>query len=326
MTPSPRGQAGFTYIEVLIAMTLMLVITGASMAVFEAANRGTRDNQRLNEAQRDARVATDSLALRLRNLASPSDASGATSQQPVERALAQDLIFRTISSEGTPSAGNAQNLERYRYCLDGTGQLRSQRQTWTGADPGVPAGTACPAAGWSQTRIVAQHVTNGTRPVFHYELNPTEGAYSDQTSVAASAFSSMIGVRTSLWIDPDPARAPRETALTTRVYLRNQNRPPVARFTVSPTTGPATVQLNGSASEDPEGNQLSYEWLDNGVLKYPLDGKSNPSALYTVKLAAGSHSLQLRVRDVGDLTNVAVAKVVTCATTGGTTSCTVPAS
>jgi hypothetical protein len=177
-----------------------------------------------------------------------------------------------------------------------------------------------------QTRVVAQHVTNGARPVFHYELNPSEGAYTDQTEVAPPAFSSVIGVRESLWIDPDPARAPRETTLTTRVYLRNQNRPPIAHFTVSPTTGPATVQLNGSASEDPEGNQLSYEWLDNGALIYPVDGKANPSALYTVKLAAGSHSLQLRARDAGDLTSTAAAKVVTCATSGGTTSCVVPAS
>ena len=320
MTPAPRAEAGFTTIELLIAMTLMLIITAASLAVFDSVNRRTRDNQRLNEAQREARVATDALAVRLRNLASPSDAHGATSQQPIERADAQDIVFRTVNSEGAPSAQNPQNLERYRFCLGG-GRVYSQRQTWTGADPGMPGATACPGGGWTQTRVMAEHVTNAARPLFQYELNSSAGAYSDATQVTAAAFGSIVGVRSTLWIDPDTAAPPRETTLTTRVFLRNQNREPTARFTVA-ATGATAVQLNGSASEDPEGNPLSHEWLDNGALIHPLDGKPNPSALYTVKLAPGAHALQLRVRDAGDLTNTAPAKIVICTLT----SCAVPLS
>ena len=79
-----RHDRGFTLIEVLIAMTLMLVITGATLAVFATMERKTRDNQRINDQERSARVATDLLAKRLRNLASP--AGGGSAPQALERA------------------------------------------------------------------------------------------------------------------------------------------------------------------------------------------------------------------------------------------------
>ena len=96
---SARREDGFSLIELLLAMTLSLLILGATLAVFATAERGHRDNQRQNEAQDQVRFATDSLARRLRNLASPTDA-GATPQQPIERATSQDLIFRTVNSAG----------------------------------------------------------------------------------------------------------------------------------------------------------------------------------------------------------------------------------
>ena len=68
MTRSARsGQAGFTFIEVLLAMTLMLIIFAATLAVFTTMERGSSRNQKLNENQQQARVATDTLAKRLRN-------------------------------------------------------------------------------------------------------------------------------------------------------------------------------------------------------------------------------------------------------------------
>ena len=82
---SARREDGFSLIELLLAMTLSLLLLGATLAVFATAERGHRDNQRQNEAQDQVRFATDSLARRLRNLASPTDA-GATPQQPIERA------------------------------------------------------------------------------------------------------------------------------------------------------------------------------------------------------------------------------------------------
>ena len=114
---SARREDGFSLVELLLAMTLSLLLLGATLAVFATAERGHRDNQRQNEAQDQVRFATDSLARRLRNLASPTDA-GATPQQPIERATSNDLIFRTVNSAGSANpVTNPQNLQRYRYCL-----------------------------------------------------------------------------------------------------------------------------------------------------------------------------------------------------------------
>jgi hypothetical protein len=49
-----------------------------------------------------------------------------------------------------------------------------------------------------------------------------------------------------------------ETRLGSGVTLRNQNRVPVARLDVA-LSGQKLV-LNGSASEDPEGMPLTYQW------------------------------------------------------------------
>jgi prepilin-type N-terminal cleavage/methylation domain-containing protein len=319
VTRSLRSQSGFTFVEVLLAMTLMLIVFAATLAVFTVMERGASTNQRLNESQQQARVATDTLAKRLRNLASPSDSNVTLDQQPLERADAQDLVFRTVRSDGAPTAGNPQNLERYRYCLGTDKVLYEQRQTWTGTIPATPAATDCPGGGWTSTRTVVENVVNGTRPVFHYQGSPTPGTYSELTSVAPADFPTAIALRSTLFVDPDVARRPREATLTTRVFLRNQNRPPTAAITV--VASGRKITMNASMSDDPEGNALTYEWLDNNVpIIDPVTGTGYgflPNSTFSFNAAAGSHNLRVRVKDVGGLTALSPTRPVTC--TGTTT-------
>jgi type II secretory pathway component PulJ len=318
-----RDERGFTFIEVTIAMGLSLLVIAATLGVFSTMERRTRDNQRLNEEQLSARVATDSLARRLRNLASPTDndpaVAGYMTPQPLERAEAQDLIFRTVNSDGAATASNQQNLERYRYCLNTTTKiLYVERQTWTGIAPATPPSTSCgPGDGWpdDSRRVAAQNIVNGARPLFKYQVSPTPGTYSEQTSVSQANFPSGIAIRTQLWIDPDTLHPPGETTLTTRVFLRNQNRPPTAVFNA---TGSGTnIILNASSSDDPEGLALSYQWLDNGTVIKDWSNRSTfiyvpspkPTGSQTV-----THSITLKIRDVGNLspTTAPAAQTVTC--------------
>ena len=204
---STRRDTGFSLVELLLAMTLSLVILGATLTVFASAERGHRDNQRQNEAQDQVRFATDTLARRLRNLASPTDA-GTTPEQPIERANAQDLIFRTVNSAGAADPANPQNLQRYRYCLaPDKPLLYVQRQTWSAtADPGMPPGTDCPASGWSETSVAASSVTNGARAVFSYERNAI-GSFSEQPDVAEADFPTVVAIGTRLFVDPLAAQS-----------------------------------------------------------------------------------------------------------------------
>ena len=281
-------------------MTLSLLLLGATLAVFATAERGHRDNQRQNEAQDQVRFATDTLARRLRNLASPTDA-GATPEQPLERATAQDLIFRTVNSAGSATARDQPAEPPALPLLPASDENRLyvQRQTWsTRPTPACLRVRVVPPPGWSETTVAASSVTNGGRAVFSYELNPI-GSVSEQTSVAPADFASVVAIGTRLFVDPLPTRPPSESTLTTRVFLRNQNRAPSASFTATPTTG-TTVQLNGMDSDDPEGGRLSFAWYVDGVKL------ANTSATPTVTLTAGTHSIYLEVTDVGNLSRQSI--------------------
>jgi len=234
-------------------------------------------------------------------------------------------VFRTVRADGAPTVGNPQNLERYRYCLGTDKVLYEQRQTWTGTIPATPTATACPGGGWTSTRTVVDNVVNGTRPVFHYQGSPTPGTYSELTSVAPADFPTAIALRSTLFVDPDVARRPGEATLTTRVFLRNQNRPPTASFTA--VASGKKVTMNASMSDDPEGNALTYEWLLNGTgMIDPSTGSAYgflPNATFSFNATAGTHVLGVRVRDVGGLTATASpTRTVTCIGTT-TVTCTV---
>ena len=54
---------------------------------------------------------------------------------------------------------------------------------------------------------------------------------------APADFPSVVAIGTRLFVDPLPASAPNESTLTTRVFLRNQNRAPTATFTATPING-----------------------------------------------------------------------------------------
>ena len=313
-------DAGFTLVELLIAMSLSLVILTATLAVFARMERGTRDNQQLNDAHAQVRVATDALARRLRNLASPDE----NSQQPLERATSQDLIFRTVSATGSATDTNPENVERNRFCLRASdGALLMQRQTGdqvVSAPP--PADTACPGTGWEipagQTtdfRVAAQHVTNGSRPVFLYEVSPTPGTYTEASSVSDPELFSAIGLRVRLHVDPDTRHLPKESTVTTRVFLRNQNRPPTPAFDVTATG--LTLLLNASGSDDPESQALTYQWLDGGAPLVDRNGVevgTTTSAVTSFAAAPGrTYELTLKVTDIGDLPTTSAPPVsVTC--------------
>jgi prepilin-type N-terminal cleavage/methylation domain-containing protein len=301
---SVRRNEGFTFVEVLIVMSVSLVLLTATLAVFNAMERNTKRNQDQNAAQTSARNGIDLLAQRLRNLANPV-AAGGSIVQPIERATATDLVFRSVKPTGTVTGTNTFNVQRERYCVDSGGKLWRDTQTWVNADPGIPAGTACPGTGWTSTRVVAQNVVNDVRPVFSYIMSPT---VSEQTSVAAASFPDVQAIRAELFVDPNPAVRPLETEISTRVFLRNQNRAPLADFTA--TCGASRqVVLNGSPSSDPEGGALTFAWYDGTT-------KIGTGVTYTTSsLSVGTHSLSLKVTDAGDLTTSAPPKTVTITST-----------
>ena len=313
-----RDERGFTLIELLLVMSLALVILGATLTSFTNYYRNQKTNQTLNDSAQESRNAMDLAARQLRNLANQDPSQQTTT---IARALPFDLVFQTSD----PSR------KWVRYCLDtaATGGQPStpdrgmlwESETATATAPNSSMMGSCPGTGWVSRRIVSDHVTNRRagvdRSVFTYSC--AVGAPAGCPASAAD-HTRITNINAQLWVDPNPGKAPSELRVVSSIFLRNQNEAPVADFTTA-AAGSRTVILNGSASIDPEGRTLAYDWfLGNGTVTLTpeeacaqeIKQKANGTTLvylgqgttyrYAVPVGVASPmTIQLVVRDPGCL-------------------------
>jgi prepilin-type N-terminal cleavage/methylation domain-containing protein len=291
---------GFTLIELLVAMTLSLVVLGATLDAFAGFDRNSRAVNVKNDSQQDVRAGTDQLARELRNAVS----SGTPTPAPLERATAFDLIFQTVERGAIPAgSANTSNLKRVRYCLDDStpsrGRLIKQTQTWTSASPPVsptstdPAVTPpCPSAAWNawgDPETVADRLVNRNagqnRSVFVFSYTPTD----------STKLTDVTGIQTYLFVNREPTKTRSTAELTSAVRLRNTNRAPIATFSVEQQNN--HVLLNASNSRDPEGDSLKYQWSLNGTT---IPGATSSRLEYTGLASGSSHTFTLKVTDSGD--------------------------
>jgi type II secretory pathway pseudopilin PulG len=260
-----RDQRGeITMTGLIVAMAILIVVLSATLGAFETfTTRSNEESERIDAEQR-AHVAVERLSRDLRNLAQPQT-DGVTT---IERAAPYDLIFKTVTRTGAPTATNPANIVRVRYCLDsstpGKGKLYYQRQAWTSGSSTPPTDTACPSAApgsWSPATLLVDWVTNRAanqnRPVFTYDPPPATQPC-DPTACAR-----VRTLHADLFFDAHATYGPKETELSSGVFLRNQNRPPTALFTASPSG--TSIVLNGSLSGDPEGEPLKYQFYDKST-------------------------------------------------------------
>jgi type II secretory pathway component PulJ len=283
-------EAGFTLVELLLASVLMIVVLGATLTTFSSFQSNAETNARINDAQDEARRGLDVLGKELRNLASP------TNEQPqaVKRAAAQDLIVQSVAATRPAGSLNLRNTQYVRYCYSATQRrVFRQRLEWTTAsDPAYPTATGCPGGGWGTTEFVADNVVNGGRPLFTYN---------------SATLTNITEVGATLYVDVNPGRRPAETSIHTSVFLRNQNRGPIARFTAAVTAN-GRILLNGSESEDPEERALRYFWYDPAISTTTPRGEGivyeyTPPAL-------GTRTVYLIVKDPADLQSQAPSQTV----------------
>jgi hypothetical protein len=282
------SEAGVTLVEMLVVFILTSVVMGTTLTTFTQFERTTGTNQRLNDAQDQVRVGLAGLARELRNMASP------TNELPhaVVVAGGGDLVFQSVSSTET---------RRVRYCYDAAAnQMWRQVQV---APFTLPTPGSCPDVAWGSQRAAVENVVNDARPVFSYNSNELTSV----TEVAAMLYVDVNG----------SSERPSETSLQTSVFLRNQNRSPIASFTA--TVSGATVILNGSGSSDPEGRALEFYWYDSAVTtnacgELPVGvvatGCIGRGAVYNHAPPAGTRSIHLVVRDPATLTDDAPSQSV----------------
>jgi type II secretory pathway pseudopilin PulG len=299
-----RDESGMTLVELLVSALLSLLILGATLLVIDATWSNDRRAQIVNEQQQSVRISLDRMARQLRNLASPTALTSVPGTLPrsVERNLPDDLIFQDVATTKPAGSLNSANVRRVRYCLEASdpanGTLWMQTQTWTDATaPPMPTDETCPGAGWDagKNQAVAQNITNALpatpRSVFTYSGDAGVITATDSDSRADI---SRIGAH--LYLRAPVKNPPVESELMTSVFLRNQNREPESKFTLTVLNpGTKTIQLNGSASQDPEGRPLKYVWNIDGV-DHPTEG-----ILVQLTLAAGTHTIYLKASDPAGL-------------------------
>lgn len=296
-----REQAGFTLIELLVSMSLITVVVMATISAFVSFNRNERVNRLQNESQDEARLTIERLASQLRNLASPNDYS----PKSVEKADPYDLVFLTVDAIKPVGSLNARNIKRVRYCVgdvaNGKAPLIKQQQTWQVVNPPPAYSTAgCPNATWGNSTVVAEDVVNTAEatPVQVFTFSP-----------APAPLDGITAIRANLMVDWNPGKSPTAATLTSGVFLRNQNRAPVASCTAQFAGTGTKIALNGSASEDPEGfNMKEYKWYADG------NTTDTPDAEGVVAVwdapSSGTHEFRLKVKDQGDLEDEATCSAV----------------
>jgi len=314
-----RANDGFTVVELAVAAAISLVILSLSMTVMTSMWSQAQRTERHNNAAQLARQATDRLARQLRNLASPGDViTASTSAQPksVDRNLPYDIVFKDVDEGALTSPTlNPANVRRIRYCLQTSGSIATsgggtaspargvlwmQTQKTSGAMTTLPlnppADLACPGGGWGTSQVVADYVHNRAttpeRPVFRYSDSAGE-----ITDSSAASREKIVRVESDLYVDPEPLKKPEESKLQTSVILRNQNRAPSAAFTLTKLTG-CTVQINGSASEDPENKRLTFKWSVDGVA---LPANQQDRVVVQTTVTPGLRTFKLEVFDPAGL-------------------------
>lgn len=256
---SARSENGFTLVEVLASMAIMVIVFGATLSLFDLFQKDNRLDNLRNEAQDSARTAIDSLARELRNGAAPSSLTPGA----LEKAGKYSIVFQTIEPTTNPIPAedkNKTNAIRVRYCLNNSEPkneiLWKQTVKWTTETaPALPVSTTCPDTVNYQTSVqVAQHIVNRngrtTAPLFTY----IPASWTEVGQITA--------VEPNIYLNVNPGETrPGESQLNSSIDLRNENRTPTAAFTAI-EVGNRIVKLNGSQSTDPDGLALSYKWWD----------------------------------------------------------------
>jgi prepilin-type N-terminal cleavage/methylation domain-containing protein len=144
MRHAHHNQRGFTMLEVLVALSLLGIVSLTAFAIFTASFRSLLTGRDFSNEQQNARVALEWMSRRLR-MAGTGTPAGTT--ELITEADANAITFRAdVDGDGT--------AEWHRFCMDPTdGVIREVIDT-----AGAPSTVCTAAAGTSLT-------ARGMRPI-----------------------------------------------------------------------------------------------------------------------------------------------------------------
>ena len=238
-----------TLVGLLVAMTLMLLVMGAAITVFGQFDTITRKTELQNDAQDRSRTGVDQLVRELRNLASP------TPETPAGGPVAgpTDLVFQTVDKPRP----NRRHATRRTSSASATADARTDALPRRPGARGRRARRPRSRPRWAA--LPRHRLGPDGRGRRHVVNRDDRGRCSPTTAPTTADHPHRLGLalRTT-------RGAAASTEVTSGIFLRNQNRFPVATF--SRRQDGHGLVLNGAGSSDPEGDNLTYEWSDNGAV------------------------------------------------------------
>lgn len=316
-----RREDGFTLVEALIAMSLTVIVFGATLTVLDAYSHQWQAGQNRLGAQDAARLGVDRIVRQLRNVSSP-----VTTPKLLERATPYDVVFQTVGAPSGGSTGNTTGTERVRYCVPSdpapgstsTEVLIGETQTWSTATPAADPwssdpGTTIPCpdtplpSGVTKT-VVANSITNR----YAGNTSPSRAAFMFNNQASApSDLSQIFTVQVNLFVNPTPGQT-KENEIQSSAFLRNEPRAPLAYFTPT-ATGDGGVLLNGGASYSPDGENLSYSWACTSGCSatQAADLAAQATGLVDWLPGAGTYTVTLTVTDQTGLATPSQPQTVT---------------
>lgn len=177
-------ESGFTLVESMIAMVLLVIVTGSAQLVLQGAFSRNETLQRRAEALQRGRIAMERMQSLIR-----SQVCLTTKLPPVTAASGTSLTFYADTSAALPTTVPIKHV----ISVDGAKNLLDAQYVSTGTTAGVPQFSGSP----TRTNIIAEGINPPTTvPMFQYYGFPNSAP--SQPTVALNSLASPTVATTSL--------------------------------------------------------------------------------------------------------------------------------
>jgi type II secretory pathway pseudopilin PulG len=292
-----RSEHGWTLTEMMIAILISTFVLGAASTLLTGVASLNGTTTRQIQAQDDARRAVDHLTTQLRNATGPPTGTPIYSPASGSAVGTTDVVFY-VPTPGASTTNNPRGLQWVRYCLDYSNtsneKLYMQTNAYVSTSPSPPSTASCPSGSWTTSQLVVSNITG-----MEATASPSTAGCTSLSTPAYFRCPFLPGVtggvtrdmRTKLVIKGDSARS--NTTITSSLTFRNVKIPPTA--SMSCRVQNKHIICDASASADPDGQSISYQWKRTGDATWET-GQST-YLFDSGALSSGNYTVTLRVTD-----------------------------
>ena len=213
----PRGQRGITLVELLVAMSIMLVLSTMIVGTWITLTNAYSFTSRSDKQRDFARQAIDRMAREIRDAQQPLDGSTTAFTQAYPNEV---RFYSTFNTAGAAEPASEPRLTRLVYkvtnAADGVGAVYREFPGYDG-DFDTP-GTMCPNS-WSTTSPTMAPAEICSRTgTYDSATNALEHSNGTTTLVDPSR---IVEVEITMLVDLNPGKAPNYMDVSTKVQPRN---------------------------------------------------------------------------------------------------------